>query len=265
MSQRNSNNVASPGVMTVARGLAVLRAFRSDRTPLTNVELVRRTGLAKATVSRLTSTLVQAGFIRRVLGKRNFVLSTGALGIGLSYLSTSSLLNAARPLMQSLADRLDASVALAVQDGIDMLYVSHCSSRKIATLKLRAGLILPMGTTAIGRAYLWGLPPQEKKQLLLTFQKSAKENGEQLIHDIHESFTELDATGTCFVSGGYIKNSYGVALSLQLGANLARFAMSCGKTLLPESLEEERRTIATELKRAASELKKLLSNLDAKI
>jgi hypothetical protein len=41
--------------------------------------------------------------------------------------------------------------------------------------------------------------------------------------------------------------------------------MSCGKTLLPESLVEERRTIATELKRTASELKKLLSNLDAKI
>ena len=265
MSLRNSNRVASSAVMTVARGLTVLRAFRSNRTPLTNVELVRRTGLPKATVSRLTSTLVQTGFIRRVIGKRDFVLSTAALGIGHSYLSTSSLLNAAQPLMQRLADRLDASVALAVQDGIDMLYVGHCSSQKIATLKLRVGLVLPMDTTAIGRAYLWGLPPQKQEQLLLTYKGLAKQNGDQLIHDIYESFKELDATGTCFVSGGYIKDSYGVALSLRLGTAQVRFAMSCGKTVVQKNLVEERKVIAEELKIVASELQIVLSDLDGKI
>jgi len=52
-------NMATPDMndavsvtMTVERGLDVLRAFRAERAPLSNAELVRRTGLSKATVSR---------------------------------------------------------------------------------------------------------------------------------------------------------------------------------------------------------------------
>ena len=49
-------------------GLRPLRAFRCDRASLGNAELVRRTGLPKATVSRLTTTLLQVGFLRHVAG-----------------------------------------------------------------------------------------------------------------------------------------------------------------------------------------------------
>ena len=35
--------------------------FRAARAPLSNAELVRRTGLPKATVSRLTTTLISIG------------------------------------------------------------------------------------------------------------------------------------------------------------------------------------------------------------
>jgi hypothetical protein len=49
--------------MTLDRGLQVLRAFHAERQPLTNGELVARTGLSRSVVSRLTSTLIQLGFI----------------------------------------------------------------------------------------------------------------------------------------------------------------------------------------------------------
>lgn len=192
----------SASLMTVERGLKVLRAFRSERTPLTNAELVRRTGLPKATVSRLTSTLIQVGFLRLVPERREFQLSSGAFGIGNAYLSTNELLQAAEPLMQALADRLDTSVALGIRDGIDMLYVGYRVSRTVATLRLGVGSVLPMAATSIGRAYMWGLAPLERADLLAEHMRLAGEHGETLERSIQASFAELEANGTCAVLGG---------------------------------------------------------------
>jgi DNA-binding IclR family transcriptional regulator len=241
-------------LMTVERGLEVLRAFRSNRAPLTNAELVRRTGLSKATVSRLTSTLIQVGFLRLVPGKREFELSIGALGIGHAYLATNDLLKAAQPLLQDLADRLDVSVALGVQDGIDMLYVDYRVSRKVATLRLGIGSVLPMSTTSIGRAYLWGLPAAEQQRLIEEHTRRAGSQGDALEHAIRASFDELEATGTCAILGGFQRSTFGVALPVRLGREGTLMSMSCGKADVAFDLHAERERIAPALKETAARL-----------
>ena len=54
---------------TLARGLEVLRCFRVGDALLGNKEIAQRTGLPKATVSRLTHTLIELGYAA-ALGKR---------------------------------------------------------------------------------------------------------------------------------------------------------------------------------------------------
>lgn len=238
-------------LMTVERGLEVLRAFRSNRTPLTNAELVRRTGLPKATVSRLTSTLLHVGFLRLVPGKREFELSTGALGIGHAYLATNELLQSAQPLLQELADRLDVSVALGIQDGIDMLYVDYRVSRKVATLRLGVGSVLPMSTTSIGRAYLWGLPQKEQQLLIEEFKRHAGPQGDALEHAIRASFDELESSGTCAVQGGFQRGTYGVALPVHIGRQGVLMGMSCGNADVDLDLQAVQERIAPALKETA--------------
>ena len=255
-------DAGSVTLMTVQRGLEVLRAFRSDRAPLSNAELVRRTGLSKATVSRLTSTLMQVGFLGQVPGRREFELSAGSLGIGHAYLSTSELLQAAQPWMQALADKLDVSVALGIQSGSDMLYVGYRVSRKVATLRLGVGSVLPMGSTAIGRAYLWGLPPAEQKRLIAELKKEPGREPQVFERAIRESFTELGATGTCAVMGGYQRSTYAVALPVWLGRNRVLMGLSCGNADVQARLEAERKRIAPVLMDAAQELQSLLADYD---
>ena len=50
-------------VTALARGLSVLRSFRQGDRFLGNQEIAERTGLAKATVSRLTHTLTVLGYL----------------------------------------------------------------------------------------------------------------------------------------------------------------------------------------------------------
>lgn len=249
-------------LMTVERGLEVLRAFRSDRAPLTNAELVKRTGLPKATVSRLTSTLIQVGFLRLVPGRREFELSAGALGIGHAYLAGSEMLQAAQPWMQDLADRLDVSVALAVQDGIDMLYVGYSVSRTVATLRLGVGSVLPMGTTAIGRAYLGGLPAQDCERLIAEHRQRAGEQGLTLERDIRDCLADLEASGTCAVKGGFQWGTYAVALPVWIGRERVLMGLSCGKAEVQPDLQAEHQRLAPAIKKAARELEVLLADFD---
>jgi hypothetical protein len=53
-------------VTALARGLQVLAAFRPGESALSNLEIAKRTGLPKSTVSRLTYTLTTLGICHRM-------------------------------------------------------------------------------------------------------------------------------------------------------------------------------------------------------
>ena len=50
---------------TLAHGLDVLGAFRNGSGSLSNADLAASTGLSRPTVSRLTYTLAQLGYLKR--------------------------------------------------------------------------------------------------------------------------------------------------------------------------------------------------------
>lgn len=251
-------------VLTVERGMHVLRAFRSERTPLTNAEIVRRTGLPKATVSRLTSTLMQLGFVRHVPGRREFELAAGPLAIGHAFLATSDLLPVAHPFMQELADKLNVSVALGIRDGLDILYLGYRAGHRVATLRMGVGSVLPMGNTAIGRAYLWGLPGPEQKRLIGELRRGAGAKGGALERSIRESFAELERTGTCAVLAGFQRNTYAVALPVRIGRERTLMSLSCGKADVQPDIAAERKRIAPVLQKAAAQLEALLADFDGR-
>ena len=69
------------GSQSLERGLVLLRAFRVGTTSLTNAELAARTGLPRPTVSRLTRSLVDAGFLRYDVNERAYRLAPVVLSL----------------------------------------------------------------------------------------------------------------------------------------------------------------------------------------
>ncbi len=249
-------------VLTVSRGMQVLRAFRSNRASMSNAELVRRTGLPKATVSRLTSTLVEMGFLRNPPGSREFELGTGALAIGHAFVVSSELVQAAESFMQELAEKLGVSVALAVRNDLDMLYVGYRASQRVSTLRLGVGSVLPMGTTSIGHAYLWAQPSNERARLLEALRAAAGTSWTDMWHGVKQSFGELDETGTCGVLGKFQRDAFGVALPIRVGRERIVMGLSCGKAEIRPDLAAERRRIAPALKQASHQLEIRLANFE---
>ena len=255
-----TSDAGRAGVLTVQRGMQVLRAFRSDRTPLSNAEIVRRTGLPKATVSRLTSTLMQLGFLRHVPEGRAFELGNAALGIGHAYIVGSELAALANPLLQDLADTLGMSIALSTRDGLDMLYLAYKTSDQVATLRMGVGTVLPMGVTAGGHAYLWGLAAEQREPLLAQILRRAADPV-RVDRVLQASFAELDASGFCAVFGGYQRGVYALATPVTVGRERVVMGLSCGRAQLNPDGAAERRRIAPVLRKAAAQLEKTLANL----
>src|SRR5690348_10498370 len=91
-------------VVALARGLEVLRAFTPSEGLLGNQEIAARTGLPKATVSRLTYTLTALGYLSRLERLEKYQLAPGALAIGYATLANMRIRQIAKPYMTALAN-----------------------------------------------------------------------------------------------------------------------------------------------------------------
>jgi DNA-binding IclR family transcriptional regulator len=246
--------------LTVERGLGVLRAFRSERAPLSNAELVRRTGLPKATVSRLTSTMLQLGFLRHAAGGREFELAPAPVAIGHAFLGNSDVLSAANPILRELADTLNVSVALGVRDQMEMVYVAYQAGKRVCTLRMGVGAVLPMGRTAMGHAYLWTRPHAEREALVRSLVEEAGEHRMQMEEGIRHSFADLDRTGTCFAIGMFQRGACALARPVVAGRDRSVMVMSCGLASLGLDASEVKRRIAPQLIAAGAKLETALAD-----
>ena len=98
----------------LARGFAILRAFRVGDHYLGNSELAERVGLPKATVSRLTQTLAEIGMLTYLESIGKYELAPAVLSLGYTVLARGEMHSLARPHLQQLAKDSGLSVGLGV-------------------------------------------------------------------------------------------------------------------------------------------------------
>lgn len=157
-------------ITSLHRGLEVLRAFRpDDRSGLSNRDLAERTGLPNSTVSRLTFTLLQTGFLSYDNDTGRYRMGVPVLSLGYACLSGMPIREAAQGYMQDLADYCGEGtmVALGGRDARTMIYLACAKSRSsVISLQLGVGSRISLARSAMGRAYLAAVPEDERRALL---------------------------------------------------------------------------------------------------
>jgi IclR family pca regulon transcriptional regulator len=150
------NALTDPSFMTsLARGLAVIKAFSDHRRAMTIAQLSQKTGIPRAAVRRCLYTLKQLGYADSEAN--NFFLKPGILALGYAFLSSTPLTVAAQPYLTELSHRLKESCVLAVLDQNEVMYVARSHTSRVLSLALNTGSRLPAYCTAIGRVLLAGL------------------------------------------------------------------------------------------------------------
>lgn len=142
---------------TLARGLGVLRAFRASDNGLTHAQIAERTGLPKPTISRLTYTLCELGYLSH--GGRNdrFRLGPAAIVLGSVASVAVSFVDMVDDDMQRLADETGTLALIAVRDGDRMMLVRTWRPVTASTIWLEPGHRIPLHGSSSGMAYLAAL------------------------------------------------------------------------------------------------------------
>lgn len=243
----------------LVRGLQILRAFTPADASLGNQELIERTGLPKATVSRLTYTLVGLGYLIYDPALGRYSIGPATISLGYSGLSTSAVIYMAKPLMQAMAFETGVAVAMGTRDGLEMVYIANCRPETPVTLRLNVGSRLPIWKTAMGLAYIAAMEEPVRaavmERLLETYPDIADEIRRAVDHGL-ESYAR-DGFVTSFGDWYSYINAVGLPFRPTDGSHLV--AITCGgiKDLAP--VEECLSSFVPRLRRLLEELQGALT------
>ena len=238
-------------VTALARGLAILRAFESSSDRLGNGEIAQRTGLPKPTVSRLTYTLTQLGYLSYFEEREQYALGSAVMALGMAFFRANSFPQTARPFLQSLADEVQCVVALFQRDGLDCVVVKlFTGATQNIAVQLTVGSRVPIDGAITGMAMIAALPVQERARLLATLRRRNGARWPELQARIERASADLRARGYATGIGLWHKdiNSISTPLFAQESGELYVVSVSGPAFITGEKVLRERvgpRLVAT--------------------
>ncbi|MFY9746894.1 MAG: IclR family transcriptional regulator C-terminal domain-containing protein [Acidobacteriaceae bacterium] len=159
-------------VLSLARGLKVIESFDGKKDGITVADAARHTGLSRAAVRRLLMTLEMLGYAES--RGRLYRLRGRVLGLGFSFISSTSLVAAAQPVLDHITETIHESSSMSVLDGDDIVYVARSSVHRIMSVDLSIGSRLPAYCTSMGRVLLAGLADEELSRYLERIRPKAR-------------------------------------------------------------------------------------------
>jgi IclR family pca regulon transcriptional regulator len=146
-------------MLSLARGLSVIRALGESQGRQTAAELARHTGLSRAAVRRCLYTLCELGYATASRG--TYDLTPAVLALGYAYISSTALTRAAQPVLERVANELHESSSMAQLDGYEIVYVARVAMQRILSIGLSVGSRLPAACTSMGRVLIASLAEPE--------------------------------------------------------------------------------------------------------
>ncbi|THV36499.1 IclR family transcriptional regulator domain-containing protein [Glycomyces buryatensis] len=249
---------ASDHVQTLARGLAVIRAFNAERPELTLSEVAKETGLTRAAARRFLLTLADLEYVRA--DGRHFSLTPRVLELGFSYLSALTLPEIAQPHLERLVADVQESASVAVLDGGDVVYVSRVATSRIMRVAINIGTRFPAANTSMGRILLAGLPPEELDERLehLALEPYTPHS----ITDKQRLKIEIDrvrSQGWAFVDQELEEGLRSIAVPIRDSSGRVMAALNVSSTTSRTTLDSARRKLLPQLLGTAARIEADLS------
>jgi DNA-binding IclR family transcriptional regulator len=150
---------------SLVRGLDILACFGFDRRELGLTELTKISGLNKATVYRLASTLVSCHFLRYDESKR-YSLGSKIFELGRVAHASFSLRKIADPHIKSFNVKVDGARFLGILQDDELLYLNKEDNNPIFRFSSEVGTRRPPHFGVIGQLLMAYLPESEVDRLL---------------------------------------------------------------------------------------------------
>lgn len=149
-------------MLSLARGLAVMRALADEGPRLSIGDVARITNVSRASAGRCLHTLETLGYASASQG--TYQLTPTVLSLASNYLAATpnqfgagAIAQIAQPVLERVSKQLQESASLAVLDDADIIYLARAAARRILSVELAVGSRLPAACTSMGRVLLANL------------------------------------------------------------------------------------------------------------
>lgn len=145
---------------SVANAIRLLKAFSDDDYEIGVTQLARQLLLAKSTVHRLASTLIEAGMLEQNAESGKYRLGLAVFELGALVRRRMDYSTEARPYLMKLREQSGETVHLAIRDEAAIVYINYLESRQAIRMSTELGMRKPAHCTAEGKALL-AFQPEE--------------------------------------------------------------------------------------------------------
>lgn len=152
------------GVQSVARIFSIVETLAAHPQGMNLQAVAEETKLAKSTVHRLLSSLIQLGYALQDGVTGQYRLTLRLFELSSAAVSEMNVLSTAKPYLDRLAARTGEAIHLVIRDGTDVVYLYKAEAGGMH-MGSRIGLRSPMYCTGVGKAIMATLSAGEVEQI----------------------------------------------------------------------------------------------------
>lgn len=141
-------------IQSVDRAIEILNSFTAQKSSWKLSELAEKLELNKSTVHGIINTLKYHGLIDQNESTAEYCLGPQLMHYGELVTENMDILRIARPVMESLRDKVEETVHLATLSGLDVVYVEKIESSHSMRIATMRGSRNPSYCTGVGKALL---------------------------------------------------------------------------------------------------------------
>ena len=246
-------------VQSVERGVDILLVLAAG--PATLTEIVRATGLSKATAYRLLATL---GYKRVVVKDANnlYFLGPGSMMLARGADKSNGWIGAlAKPALTRLAESTRETVTVHVRTGRHRMCIDEVPSSQPIRYTATIGALAPLSVGSAGRILLASIQPDECARLIADLELASFTNA--TIRDREVLRREVALTrkrGWATSSGERVPGASSLSVPITgLYGTVAALSVLGPKDRLPP---ERHPPLLAEMRRAAAEVEGLVSEIE---
>lgn len=195
-------------------------------------------------MSRLTYTLMKAGFLLRNGESGEYRLGPKVLQLGFSTLAATDITARFSDEMSELCRGPNpyVTVALAERSGTRAVYLAVHRSRQAVTLSIDIGARLPLFYSGIGRAILAGISDEERAAVLQQAVAEFPGQRQRLEESLEQAVDDFERYGYCTSFGAWKPEINSIAAPLRSLDGTSVYGVNIGGPsfmISPDELHED--------------------------
>lgn len=178
------------GVQSLGRAFAILEEVARHRDGIGLADLSRLVELHNSTTFHLAKTMVSLGYLRQEKETKRYRVGRPLFALAASALDEIEMVNLATPVLEDLSRETGEASHFAVRMGDTVVVVARTSGPGAFQLADRVGVVRPAHCTAVGKAILASLQPDQLKRFLE--RSGMKPSTPKSVTDIPALIREID-------------------------------------------------------------------------